>query len=68
VHRIFLCSCWGYCAPEYRFHGKMSAKSDIYSLGVIIMELVTGSKVKPNITNVSDKLPLDMSTSLQYQK
>jgi len=46
----------------------MSAKSDIYSLGVIIMELVTGSKVKPNITNVSDKLPLDMSTSLQYQK
>ncbi|CAN6342944.1 unnamed protein product [Urochloa humidicola] len=42
----------GYCAPEYMFHGKMSAKSDIYSLGVIIMELITGSKVKPNITNV----------------
>ncbi|KAL6643591.1 hypothetical protein ACP70R_018357 [Stipagrostis hirtigluma subsp. patula] len=43
----------GYCAPEYLHYGKMSAKSDIYSLGVIILELVTGSKEKPSsITNV----------------
>ncbi|KAM3215253.1 hypothetical protein ACQJBY_067310 [Aegilops geniculata] len=34
----------GYCAPEYRQQGKMSFKSDIYSLGVIIIELVTGQK------------------------
>jgi serine/threonine protein kinase len=46
-------SCRGYCAPEYLHHAKMSAKSDIYSLGVIIIELVTGSKEEPNITKVS---------------
>lgn len=42
----------GYCAPEYQYHGKMSLKSDIYSLGVIMLELVTGSKEEPDITNV----------------
>ncbi|AQK48257.1 Vesicle-associated protein 1-1 [Zea mays] len=41
----------GYCAPEYQYHGKMSLKSDIYSLGVIMLELVTGSKEEPDITN-----------------
>ncbi|TVU51736.1 hypothetical protein EJB05_03178, partial [Eragrostis curvula] len=42
----------GYCAPEYHCYGKMSAKSDIYSLGVIILEVVTGSKEDPDITKV----------------
>ncbi|KAJ1261656.1 hypothetical protein BS78_09G047200 [Paspalum vaginatum] len=42
----------GYCAPEYQRDGKMSSKSDIYSLGVIIQELVTGSRKEPNITKV----------------
>ncbi|CAN6272982.1 unnamed protein product [Urochloa humidicola] len=42
----------GYCAPEYLVGGKMSVKSDIYSLGVIIIELVTGSKEQPNNTTV----------------
>jgi len=42
----------GYCSPEYLHHGRRSAKSDIYSLGVIIMELVTGSKNRPCITKV----------------
>ncbi|WVZ53729.1 hypothetical protein U9M48_004634, partial [Paspalum notatum var. saurae] len=42
-----------YCAPEYIYDGKMSLKSDIYSLGIIIMELVTGSyNVNPNATNI----------------
>jgi serine/threonine protein kinase len=30
----------------------MSSKSDIYSLGVIVKELVTGSKEKPSIPKV----------------
>ncbi|RLM70060.1 hypothetical protein C2845_PM17G06520 [Panicum miliaceum] len=43
----------GYSAPEYVLEGKSSSKSDIYSLGVIIIEVVTGSKQKmPNITKV----------------
>ncbi|KAK3136086.1 hypothetical protein QOZ80_5BG0427810 [Eleusine coracana subsp. coracana] len=42
-----------YCAPEYRLDGKMSLKSDIFSLGVIIIELVTGSKEEPDTTTRS---------------
>ncbi|XP_066339311.1 uncharacterized protein [Miscanthus floridulus] len=42
----------GYSAPEYLFDGERSFKSDIYSLGMIIIETVTGSKENPNIAKV----------------
>ncbi|KAL1562806.1 G-type lectin S-receptor-like serine/threonine-protein kinase isoform X2 [Salvia divinorum] len=35
---------YGYMAPEYAFDGKFSIKSDIYSLGVMILEIVSGQK------------------------
>ncbi|XP_072146464.1 uncharacterized protein [Setaria viridis] len=41
----------GYSAPESMFEGVASRKADIYSVGIIIIELVTGSKKKPSITN-----------------
>ncbi|GJN06810.1 hypothetical protein PR202_ga24575 [Eleusine coracana subsp. coracana] len=47
----------GYCAPEYEKSGHMSIKSDIYSLGVIILELMTGSKKTPSTINVRLLLP-----------
>lgn len=34
----------GYCAPEYAKSGKLTAKSDIYSFGVVLLELITGHK------------------------
>ncbi|KAF3332860.1 serine/threonine-protein kinase PBS1-like protein [Carex littledalei] len=34
----------GYCAPEYAATGKLTVKSDIYSFGVVILELVTGRR------------------------
>ncbi|KAG2555790.1 hypothetical protein PVAP13_8NG032600 [Panicum virgatum] len=37
----------GYMAPEYITNGTISAKADIFSLGVIIMELMTGSRDYP---------------------
>lgn len=51
-HHIVMFQCSKYCAPEYYCDGKMSAKSDIYSLGVIILELVTGSNKDPDIQRV----------------
>ncbi|KAJ8546457.1 hypothetical protein K7X08_019040 [Anisodus acutangulus] len=34
----------GYCAPEYAGTGKLIMKSDIYSLGVLLLELITGCR------------------------
>jgi serine/threonine protein kinase len=34
----------GYMAPEYAVLGKVSVKLDVYSLGVLILEIVTGRK------------------------
>ncbi|XP_051139191.1 probable serine/threonine-protein kinase PBL21 [Andrographis paniculata] len=33
---------YGYCAPEYAMSGKLTLKSDIYSFGVVLLELITG--------------------------
>lgn len=32
----------GYCAPEYMISGRLTIKSDIYSYGVVLLELITG--------------------------
>lgn len=31
-------------APEYTMHGQFSIKSDIYSFGVLVLEIVSGKK------------------------
>ncbi|KAG8369284.1 hypothetical protein BUALT_Bualt15G0135400 [Buddleja alternifolia] len=35
---------YGYCAPEYAMSGRLTLKSDIYSFGVVLLELITGRK------------------------
>ncbi|MBA0877898.1 hypothetical protein Goshw_016350 [Gossypium schwendimanii] len=35
---------YGYCAPDYAMTGQLTFKSDIYSLGVVLLELITGRK------------------------
>lgn len=34
----------GYMAPEYAMHGQFSVKSDVFSFGVLVLEMVTGQK------------------------
>ncbi|KAJ0264895.1 Protein kinase domain-containing protein [Hirschfeldia incana] len=34
----------GYMAPEYVSHGQISAKSDVFSFGVMLLEMISGQK------------------------
>ncbi|KAK9041020.1 hypothetical protein V6N11_016148 [Hibiscus sabdariffa] len=36
---------YGYCAPEYQRTGQLTVKSDLYSFGVVLLELITGRRV-----------------------
>ncbi|KAM5586044.1 cysteine-rich receptor-like protein kinase 26 [Rosa sericea] len=36
---------YGYMAPEYAMHGRFSVKSDVFSFGVLILEIVSGKKI-----------------------
>ncbi|KAF2305012.1 hypothetical protein GH714_001066 [Hevea brasiliensis] len=36
---------YGYLSPEYAMHGQYSLKSDIYSFGVIVLEIISGKKI-----------------------
>ncbi|KAI4312063.1 hypothetical protein MLD38_036918 [Melastoma candidum] len=35
---------YGYMAPEYVLHGHFSVKSDVFSFGVLVLEIVSGRK------------------------
>ncbi|KAL7123319.1 hypothetical protein ACP275_01G099100 [Erythranthe tilingii] len=37
---------YGYMSPEYAFHGLFSVKSDVYSFGVIVLEILSGKRIK----------------------
>ncbi|KAB1202744.1 Cysteine-rich receptor-like protein kinase 10, partial [Morella rubra] len=49
---------YGYTAPEYAMHGLFSVKSDVFSFGVLVLEIVSGQKNNcfRNGENVEDLL------------
>nr|XP_023926807.1 putative receptor-like protein kinase At4g00960 isoform X3 [Quercus suber] len=49
---------YGYMAPEYAMHGQFSVKSDVFSFGVLLLEIVSGQKNNcvRNGENVEDLL------------
>ncbi|XP_058072799.1 cysteine-rich receptor-like protein kinase 10 [Magnolia sinica] len=51
---------YGYMAPEYAMGGLFSVKSDIYSFGVLLLEIISGKR------NRSPHLPEDAQSLLIY--
>ena len=37
-------TCSGYMSPEYAFKGLFSEKSDVFSFGVLLLEIVSGRR------------------------
>ncbi|KAI9071632.1 hypothetical protein K1719_046401 [Acacia pycnantha] len=35
---------YGYMAPEYAMHGQFSVKSDVFSFGILVLEILSGKK------------------------
>ena len=38
--------CSGYMSPEYTLEGIFSIKSDVFSFGVVLLEIISGKKNK----------------------
>ena len=58
---IRICVCSGYMAPEYAMQGKYSFKSDVFSFGVLVLEIVSGQRnscVQKEKKNVEELLTL----------
>ncbi|PIA29285.1 hypothetical protein AQUCO_06100061v1 [Aquilegia coerulea] len=56
----------GYMAPEYLAHGQLTEKADVYSFGVLILEIVTGrlnNRIKNN--DFTDSLIITAWTHFQ---
>lgn len=52
--------CSGYMAPEYALSGYLSAKADVFSFGVLMLEIVSGRK------NIDKKLDEERIDLLSY--
>ena len=55
---LLMSPCSGYMAPEYAMHGQFSVKTDVFSFGVLVLEIVTGQRNNcvRNGENVGDLL------------
>ncbi|GLJ33756.1 hypothetical protein SUGI_0678510 [Cryptomeria japonica] len=50
----------GYTAPEYALHGQLTEKVDVYSYGMLVLEIVSGRKY------IDPKLPAQMELLLGW--
>ncbi|WVZ96070.1 hypothetical protein U9M48_041753 [Paspalum notatum var. saurae] len=53
-----LAGTFGYMAPEYIVHGQLTEKADIYSYGVLVLEIITGRKNYNSVASSAEGLSL----------
>ncbi|KAF8660072.1 hypothetical protein HU200_058035 [Digitaria exilis] len=52
----------GYLAPEYAWHGQLTKKADIYSFGVLVLEIISGTSSSKSIL-ADDKILLEKAAA-----
>ncbi|KAG6754700.1 hypothetical protein POTOM_040494 [Populus tomentosa] len=57
---------FGYIAPEYAWKGQFSVKSDVFSFGVLVLEIVSGKK--PSFRNGDDMEHLTSHTWRRWRE
>ncbi|KAF8035777.1 hypothetical protein BT93_C1718 [Corymbia citriodora subsp. variegata] len=50
---------YGYMSPEYAMYGQFSVKSDVFSFGVLMLEIITGKKNQYSYSSDGDASLLD---------
>jgi serine/threonine protein kinase len=53
-------------APEYIVHGQLTEKADIYSYGVLLLEIITGRKNHNSVATSADGHSLMSLVSWNY--
>lgn len=53
---FFMFMIRGYMAPEYVIRGKLTEKADVYSFGVLVIEIVSGKRNSSYVLNSSSIL------------
>ncbi|KAL8047716.1 hypothetical protein ABFX02_07G018400 [Erythranthe guttata] len=54
----------GYCAPEYALTGQLTSKSDIYTFGVVLLEIITGRKAFDRTRRGNDRVLVEWARPL----
>lgn len=44
ISNLMVCDCSGYMSPEYAMEGRYSTKSDVFSFGVLLLEIISGKR------------------------
>ncbi|GAA0172592.1 hypothetical protein LIER_26390 [Lithospermum erythrorhizon] len=53
---------YGYCAPEYASTGKLTLKSDIFSFGIVLFEIISGRRALDKTRPGREQLILDWAS------
>ncbi|XP_010935639.1 putative serine/threonine-protein kinase isoform X2 [Elaeis guineensis] len=57
----------GYLAPEYALHGQLTKKADVYSFGVLVLEIISGRSSSKTVWSEMGKYILEWTWHLYEQ-